>query len=280
MIVACFCADLNYKPLLEVAFLSFAKNNSGAKVYVLKYDDFCEETLNDISQAYNIDLNVNTLLEEALPSKGRFSKAMYGRFHLYDLIEEKKFVYLDCDIIVNSSLTELFDINIHQDQIGLVKDIESPILNKIKENLDIDDYYNSGMILFNKSDEVAFKIKKVIEYLKDNADSLEYPDQDAINVIFAKFIYTLPYKFNYMNVSRNEIKPIIVHYAHHKPWDYLPINYYNYLYFDIIDNNKFNIKPFIKEFSLSKKFSILLKLLLKEIGVFNFIQKVYWNYVK
>ena len=45
-------------------------------------------------------------------NKAHFSYSMFARLSIPNLIEEDKILYLDCDIIVNKSLNELFNTDI------------------------------------------------------------------------------------------------------------------------------------------------------------------------
>ncbi|ELE5867253.1 hypothetical protein RB975_002418 [Vibrio cholerae] len=280
MITACFCADSNYKNLLETAFYSFSRENKGSRVYILKYDDFDDNILKLIAVEHSIILTIHLLYDEVLPSIGRFSKAMYGRFHLYNIIQEKRFLYLDCDVIVNGSLKELFSLEFSENNIAMVKDIDSVITDSLKKKFNIENYYNSGVILFNKSDVVSEKIKSVILFLKENAENLVYPDQDAINFIFSGCIYSLDVSYNYMYSDKYNQEPKIVHYAQFKPWSFGKKSAYTYLYDNIVNCNPYDIKPFQVEYTIYSIIMTKLKCKLMNFGFFKFLQKVYWNYGK
>lgn len=280
MITACFCADNNYKSLLEAAFYSFSRENKGSRVHILKYDDFNDDILNLIAADHSIMLTIHLLCDEALPSVGRFSKAMYGRFHLYNIIKERRFIYLDCDVIVNGSLRELFELEFNENYIAMVKDVDSAIIDSLKIKFDIENYYNSGVVLFNKSTAIDNKIIDVLDFLKENANNLKYPDQDALNFIFSKHIHPLDISYNYMLKEKSHTEPKVIHYAHFKPWSYEPEGAYIKLYEEIIINNPYGIKYFEKKYSLYDIMVAKIKSSLIKLGVFKILQKVYWHYEK
>lgn len=278
MITACFCADNNYKDLLEIAFYSFSKVNHGARVYILKYDDFDESILDSIAKDYSITLTTHLFYDEELPCAGRFSKAMYGRFRLYNIVKEEQFLYLDCDIIVNDSLRDLFKLNFNC--IAMVKDIDSIITSSLKKRLSLKDYYNSGVILFKKCKETDAKINSTLNFLENNAGKLKYPDQDAINIVFSDDIFNLDSSYNYMLKDKCEYKPKIIHYAHYKPWACIPDGYYISRYREVVSNNPYGIKHFEKSYSYSDRVMAKAKKYLMKIGLFKLLQRAYWNYVQ
>lgn len=69
----------------------------------------------------------------------------YARYFIPKYIKEDKVLYLDSDLIVNSSLVELFNIDLENHYIGAVIDPHSQEYHK--------DYieYNAGVLLVNNA---------------------------------------------------------------------------------------------------------------------------------
>ncbi|MCA6914333.1 hypothetical protein LF941_02880 [Pectobacterium versatile] len=276
-IVAAFCSDSNYCPLLETAFYSFAIFNPNSKVYIIKYDDFQVDKLAKIAETYSIVLETHLLVDEQLPAVGRFSKAMYGRLYLNNIIKESRFIYIDCDVVICGSLESVFSCKKANTELEMVEEEDSFLTNKRKNELNINCYFNSGVIIFNKINEINVLLNKTIQYLNEHAENLTYPDQDAINVVFAGKIKKLSSVYNYMGCSKSPVHPKIVHFAHFKPWGYLHKSFYFHEYTSIFQKNDFHLIEFSPKIRMSQKLIALVKIVLIKFKVFGVMQRIYWK---
>ena len=152
---------------------------------------------------------------------GAWSKAMYYPILLCDIVEDKKVLFLDCDVIVNGDIKELYNTDIQDVYCAVVHDF--PMDGVIKKNRkmkmslskkkipmaeyfrdirgwsseDIKRYFNSGMLLMNldniRKDNCKERMLEILE--KEN---LACPDQDCFNICFHDNIKILPIKYNLM----------------------------------------------------------------------------------
>ena len=146
----------------------------------------------------------------------------------------QKLLYLDTDIIVTSDIKELFNIDIENYIIGAVprhceqlKD-KNIIEQAKKMNIDINSYFNAGVLLINNKKWREENItSRCISLTKKLNNKLINADQDVLNIIFENNYKKLEYGFNalcYFNeylinkgvLKENECK--ILHYAGLKPW--------------------------------------------------------------
>ena len=147
-----------------------------------------------------------------------------------------KAIILEGDMIVLSSLKELYDIDINDTPFAAVKD---PWIEDIQETqFDIPKKYrycNTGMFLANLDLWRKLKIEDVFkDIIKKYNDKLLFPDQDIFNIAFHKVTKHLPAKWNiYVNINYNHIEEQkeayeqgldnfagIIHYAaSDKPWN-------------------------------------------------------------
>lgn len=159
------------------------------------------------------------------------SEAANYRIISFDMIPEKRVIYLDIDMIVLSNLRELFNFNIKDFPVGAVSDYALGLFDKKQ-------YFNSGMLLVDLQKWKAKKYsKKLIDYLKKNDGLLNYPDQDALNHILKNKWLNLPLKFNRqkiiyelnerdLGIKESSLKdlrkrPAIIHYTGPiKPWHF------------------------------------------------------------
>ena len=116
---------------------------------------------------------------------------------------------LDVDTIVNENVSDLWDIDISNYYIAAVKEPKKTYSDFI--------YINVGVALFN--------LKKLREDKKDdeiiyllNSIKLDYPEQDAINILCQKYIYSLPGDYNINNYTKEASHRKIIHYAAIKNW--------------------------------------------------------------
>ena len=151
-----------------------------------------------------------------------FSPAMFYRLSIAELIKNvDKVLYLDCDIIVNDSLKELFEIDINNYYIITVKDIYF-----LDSKKDINEsYFNSGVILVNSKLWLESNVSELFEnYYLNNYKNI-YGDQDILNYCLKDKVKYLDNIWNYFPLkSLYDGKPIkdikILHYAAAvKPWN-------------------------------------------------------------
>ncbi len=149
-----------------------------------------------------------------------------------------KIIYLDADIMLNGDISELFEININDYEMGVVLDRYGKFFINPK-------YFNSGMLLMNlKKMKETNLLKKVRDFCQKK--KMNFPDQSALNK-FCKYKLYLPRKFNEQgNLKNNTIiqhfsKRIkwfpIFHTINIKPWDIENVHkkYYYHTYDDIYD---------------------------------------------
>ena len=115
-----------------------------------------------------------------------------------------KIIYLDVDTVINNDIAELYDQDIEDYEIGVVRDvfIFGQRLHKT--------YFNSGMVLMNmkKIKETGY-LQKARELCK--VKKMTFLDQDALN-------YTVTYKkmldrkFNSIHVPHKKYEKVVVHH--------------------------------------------------------------------
>ena len=148
------------------------------------YDEF-------ISQSAQILRNFKSYLTEA---------SLYRILAINDLAGiVDKVLYLDADIICSSNLSELYNTDISNSYVAVVPDIPKFTENFKNSNPSWEHsyYFNSGVMLINlflwHQDNIS---EKLVNFMI-NSETLEFPDQDALNLVLPedRIIY-LPKKFN------------------------------------------------------------------------------------
>ncbi|WP_232473718.1 glycosyltransferase family 8 protein [Brachyspira murdochii] len=150
-----------------------------------------------------------------------WSPATFYRLSIPSMIPNvDKILYLDCDVIVNLSLKELFKI-----------DIGNYYALVCREHLK-GDYFNSGVLMINNRLWRDTNIEDVFyEYYNKNYRNYSCIDQDLLNDILKGRVKLIDKKWNFFPVLYN--KPLemsindyiesnknsIIHYIMYKPWN-------------------------------------------------------------
>ena len=115
---------------------------------------------------------------------------------LPDLLSEDvhKAIYLDCDMIINHSIEELWNIDLTGYAIAAVKQIgfgyEAERLGyPIKYG-----YFNAGMNVLNLDYFREHNVsQQLIDYIAENSNLIKFHDQDALNgVLYDKTVHVMP----------------------------------------------------------------------------------------
>lgn len=116
----------------------------------------------------------------------------------------EKIIYLDVDTIVNNDIKELFDIDITDYEMGVVRDVFIwGMKNKRK-------YFNSGVLLMNLK---KIKETKYLEKARNlcNSKKMLFLDQDALNYSWTNILH-LDRKFNSIHVKRKRYDKTVIHH--------------------------------------------------------------------
>ncbi len=210
-------ATRNLYKYLYPLIASICKYNFVKKIYLIIEDDKLNLPFGNIEY-----INFNKI---GMDKKGEnyntgYTPMSMARNYLPNLIKEDKVLWLDCDIVVRSSLEELWDTNIEDYYCAGVKDIRIKDFHTPDIPLNYDNYINSGVTLFNL-DKIR-RDKKMKEMVYElNYTHFYFPDQDAINLIYKDKILFLDNKWNTSSFTGTNDNPIIYHYAgEKKDWVY------------------------------------------------------------
>ena len=266
-----------YKTMLR----SLAENNKdvtdGITVYFLNSDLNQKEVNNFESWCDSIGLDLKYIIidSDILPKDIDFSKsfihsiAAYYRLLLPYLVPDnvERILYLDGDMIINGSISDLYEIDFDNNLIAAAPDVFCFMgYEKVNGRIGLPRehiYFNAGMLLLNTIEfKNEYSIKDVFECAKRIQNSMLMGDQDIFNVLChqrVKYVPMLKYNLQVLWQTKNvdnsfisEHDTRIVHYLYkRKPNDYLYANklkklfwkyarmngyYGNYLRFYIINS--------------------------------------------
>ena len=172
-------ADSNYMDKVEMTIKSVCSHNRDIKFYIFNSDFPMEwfqlmnkrlSVLN--SEIINIKITDDTISHFHLPTP-HLSSATYLRYFIPNFVSEKRVLYLDSDIIVTSSLTTLFELDLDGYPLGAVPDL--PTSSEI---------FNAGVLVIDtdmwRKENIS---KKLVDLTVEHHEHV-YGDQEILNMFF------------------------------------------------------------------------------------------------
>lgn len=241
----CLSTDDNYSKYAGVVIASVLANaadDDKLHFYILDGGITLEnkEKILSLKSIHNCEINFVKIDEnlfeifKQVKTHSYISIATYYRIKVASILADvDKIIYLDCDVIVNSSLKELFNYSLNNCAVGGVLDIKNQRA-KLKNKT----YVNAGMLVFDLNKIRKDNIEQdFCEYTKNNFDKIVMGDQQIINDVLENKIQIFPDEWNvqssnFVNRSNYTTHPKIIHYVgKQKPWLYGSWNYFKKYYF-------------------------------------------------
>jgi len=209
-----YASDDAFAEILGISMISLFENNTDSKcitVYIL--DDGISEKnkskLNSISERYDNSkliwieaINIEEILEMSV-QVDRKSISQYARIFMSRVLprEVKRVLYLDCDVIINSSLEELWNLDLQSNTIGALKDAFS---KQYRSNIGLkpnDIMFNSGVMLVNLELWRQRNVEeRVLNFIIKNKGKIQQGDQGALNAVLCHEVYCFEPKFNSVSI--------------------------------------------------------------------------------
>lgn len=209
-----YASDDNFAEILGVSLISLLDNNKEMdeiNIYILdsgvsddnreKIESICEQysrTLPTWIQATNISEALNM---DVVTDRGSLSQ--YARLFISSVMPQdlSRVLYLDCDIIINRSIHELWNLDLQGNTIGALMDAFS---KQYRSNIDLepmDVMFNSGVMLVDLD---KWKEKDIEGQLKDfiikKKGKVQQGDQGALNAVLSKDTYCFEPRFNSVTI--------------------------------------------------------------------------------
>jgi lipopolysaccharide biosynthesis glycosyltransferase len=246
-------SDNNYIQHLGVMTESLFYNNLDIHINLylinigIKNENLCmyKEMFNKYEQKLIIINRDNDIFKDFV-AKNHITKAAYHKIMIPRIFDKlDKVLLLDCDMIINSKISELWNIDVSDYYLAAVQNIS---------RLKYDDSFNSGVMLLNlKKMRDDFISEKMFDYLQLNSGYEKLHDQAGYNKIIGNKwrkidlgwnlqSFVLMSKKKHIGYSKTVIKksiknPKIVHFsAKVKPWEYLDSSNYRKYYYIYLTN--------------------------------------------
>lgn len=304
MIHIAFCLDNNYVSHCATVIASIINHNEKEEITFHLLSNYISEEntkqlLNWINSSNNKYIKIHTIdinQFKIFPiGESYINIATYFRLLMPNILKNlDKVIYLDCDIIVNSSITDLWNTDINNYALAGVRDRINDsirVYNRLNYPLS-EGYVNAGVLLINLEKWRTNNIfEKALTIARNKPQILKNHDQDIINMFFYNSKKILDFKYNlleyylytedwlyldrkyYPEIIEACKNPVIVHFCMpQKPWHIECINPYKELYYKYRKMTPWpELKLTHKKEKLSKKQK--LKLALEKLGLYKVERK-------
>lgn len=251
-----FCCDQSYYTHLCACIDSLLRHNKKQNFRVhLIFSDLNERSLEVVRllvEGCGAEF-VSHYLEPdkfaTFPTHSHFKKENYYRLFIERLVDAKRVLYLDADLIVCSSIRELFETDFGGNIVACVEDPCFEYWDKLGISRE-KRYFNSGVMLLNLDEWRRNNITDaVLEFIENHPEKISFADQCALNLILQDRWKILHPRFNAQTAmfepefepktalcSKLEFKaaveePSIVHFTGGvKPWHVDSSHPYRFLY--------------------------------------------------
>ena len=125
----------------------------------------------------------------------RYGIASYYRLCIASILPAsvKRVIYLDCDVLATVDIGGLLDDHDPTHVLAAVENIGGPTSPLCTSGR----YFNSGVLVINLEAWRARRCEeKLLELMNEHGDTFDYPDQDALNVLFCDEWQRLPLRWN------------------------------------------------------------------------------------
>ena len=212
-IVIVTACDDKYAQYCGVLITSIFDNNKESEVIVNILSDYISDEnkkfMHQLAKMYNqtinvVDIDKRQFSNLPLPSHApQINICAYYRLLIPTLFSsEKRVLYLDCDMIVRKSLTELWNTDMIGYAFAGVKDYY--LMQRACSRLNYSNaecYYNSGMLLFNIDFLLKNDYNKIIDsFISEHYDMIICHDQDILNACFHGRFKSVSVRWNLLDV--------------------------------------------------------------------------------
>jgi len=222
-----FLIDDNYAEQLAVTIVSIlinTKSNIKFNFYILDtgISEANKKKILKIKKykEFNIEfIKINSDIFKNAPTIYHLKNLNYARILLPSLVNCKKILFLDCDLLVLDDLFELYNSDFENTYACVVKERLSDktyIKNQIKK-LEIKNYFNAGVMLLNLEKMRENNIEqKCLDFIEKHPEKILLLDQCVLNWAFQDNVKFVEKKYNYqykLNYSPKKKEITIIHFV-------------------------------------------------------------------
>lgn len=233
-----FACDNAYIPFLSVALTSIRENRDPHRSYVIRVlhtgmTAAVQRRLRKQLEAPGFILEFPNICHhveafaQRLHTRDYYSSSTYYRLFIPELYPElSKALYLDCDLVLQEDVAQLFDLPLGNDLVGAVPDGIVGAVEEFKlyvqNRLDMvraEDYFNAGVLLMNLDAMRKWNFADRFLELLGRVTFQVGQDQDYLNVLCRGKVRYLGNEWNTMPNGVGVHTPKLIHYnMDAKPW--------------------------------------------------------------
>ncbi|MWV57131.1 MULTISPECIES: glycosyltransferase family 8 protein [Streptococcus] len=214
-------ADYSYKIQVETVMKSILQYHTKVQFFLIN-KDYPKEWFVYINEKLNIfdscimDKKITPILYKNFKTFDHISEATFYRYHIPELIEEDKVLYLDSDILIVADLSSLYNSDIAHTSLAAVRDAN------------LKNVFNAGMLLINNRKwREKNVLSRALSIHEQSDDALTFADQDVLNILFENEWLEMPDRYNMqifggkLDLKRYTVPAdaVVIHYLTAiKPW--------------------------------------------------------------
>ena len=238
MIHVVLAADDRYAVHLGVVMTSILLHRGGESVTFHVLDGgIChenQEKLRVVARSGNAEISfisVNSdffsYLDLRIKEGDHVTQAAYYRLLLPTLLETRRCLYMDCDMICRTSLKPLWETDLGDCPAAAVRDIDE---DRHAARLGLDRYFNSGLLLMDLDRMRTEGLQqRFLRCMAEQAERIVMHDQDVINLVLQGRIQELDMTWNCQVARTRKCRgtgfralsrtAAVLHFiGHRKPW--------------------------------------------------------------
>ena len=233
-----FACDDAYVPFLSVTLTSIQKNRDPNRSYAIRVlhtgmTEASRQRLKELLEEPGFTLefpDISSHVEafaRRLHTRDYYSCSTYYRLFIPQLYPQlSKALYLDCDLVLQEDVAQLYDLPLGDDLVGAVPDGIVGAVEEFKlyvqNRLDMvraEDYFNAGVLLMNLDAMRRWDFADRFLELLGRVTFRVGQDQDYLNVLCRGRVRYLDHEWNAMPTGVGVHKPKLIHYnMDDKPW--------------------------------------------------------------
>lgn len=265
-------ASAEYAPYMAVTIQSviMAGTSSYNYDFVLLHSDIPEPiqcTICAMADGHpNVSIRFFNIAEQtksySFNFRSGYTAESFYRIMMIELLKEyEKIIYLDCDVIALTDLSELYKIDISNYLVAAARDIDGisnwyfnhdgrrDYMSNVMGLKDCGEYFQSGVMLFNLTQwRSTYSIEQILDVAC--ADYIVWGDQDVLNILCKGKVKYLDMKWNTIVDVQDQVNdlfiygrpelldayfearraPKIVHYGGSKPWRQFQVDMFPYFW--------------------------------------------------
>lgn len=234
-----------YSQYAGVTITSIFENTKNKVIIHLLHDDTLSEEnrkkfirtakkYNQTIEFHDVTEYADMISDELVKASKSWTVGTLYRLFIPDVLTSiEKLIYLDCDIIFDLDIKELWNVDVENYCMAGVHDVTAVgVAEYVRDSLNgcsAKTYINAGVLVMNLAliRDKGNLFMNSMEWLKHHVHIMRFNDQDIINGLFYKSIKFIDQRFNTMSpVQKSELNNCIIHAAGFvKAWEITGLPY-------------------------------------------------------